>query len=138
VSANYALPLWQKSFKAPFIRRSFPDIAFNADPGTGEGIWVRSSLTSSPSWVQVGGTSMASPQWAGFLALVNEGRKERGLNSIGFLNPILYKASSIEKRDIFTDITSGSNGAYSAGNGWDAVTGWGTMKGHAMYQFLIK
>jgi kumamolisin len=59
------------------------------------------------------------------------------LQAIGFLNPILYKASAAENKEIFTDITSGKNGAYTATTGWDAVTGLGSMKGYAMFQFLL-
>lgn len=137
VSSHYKLPKWQSDFKAPYKRRAFPDIAFNADPSTGEGIWVRSSFNSSPSWIQVGGTSMAAPQWVGFLALVNEARHEKGKQPLGFLNPIFYKISKKNREAVFTDITLGKNGAYSAGKGWDAVTGWGSMKGSAMLNHLL-
>lgn len=137
LSAHYSLPRWQSDFRSPFIRRSFPDVSFNADPATGQGIWVRSSLNGSPSWVQVGGTSMSAPQWAGILALVNEGRKLKGMENLGFLNPILYKASAYDKSQIFLDITTGKNGLYRAATGWDAVTGWGVPKGINMYDFLM-
>ena len=30
---------------------------------------------------------------------------------------------------VFRDVTSGSNGAYAAGPGWDACTGWGCPMG---------
>jgi kumamolisin len=137
VSLYYPLPSWQSNFKAPFTKRSFPDIAFNADPGTGEGVWVRETATSSPAWMQVGGTSMAAPQWVGFLALVNEGRNAQGAKALGFINPILYPASKTIKGKIFTDITVGKNGAYTATTGWDAVTGWGSLKGAEMYNYLL-
>ena len=137
VSAYYRLPSWQYGFKPPFVRRSFPDLAFNADPGTGQGIWVRAGLNAAPGWQQIGGTSMAAPQWAGYLALVNESRIEKGLTTLGFLNPIIYGSTSNDKKNIFTDVISGRNGAYAAGIGWDAVTGWGTMKGSVMLDFLI-
>lgn len=137
LSSHYPLPSWQEGFKAPFVKRSFPDIAFNGDPSTGQGIWVRSSKNGTPQWEQVGGTSMSAPQWVGYLALVNEARAERGLRPLGFLNPILYGASQLEKARIFTDVTAGKNGKYSAGRGWDAVTGWGSMKGAEMLDFLL-
>jgi len=137
ISSLYKLPSWQSALKAPFVRRSFPDIAFNADPATGQGIWVRPSLSGRPTWMQVGGTSMAAPQWVGYLALVNEARAKKGKKAIGFLNPLIYKASAQERAQIFTDITKGKNGVYSAGTGWDAVTGWGSMRGEAMLNFLL-
>jgi kumamolisin len=32
---------------------------------------------------------------------------------------------------VFHDITSGNNGGYSAGTGYDEVTGWGSYNGGA-------
>jgi hypothetical protein len=50
----------------------------------------------------------------------------RGGGSFGNLAPLLYqRANSVSYSTIFHDVTSGSNG-YSAGTGWDPVTGWGT------------
>jgi kumamolisin len=36
----------------------------------------------------------------------------------------------------FRDITSGSNGAYAAGAGWDACTGLGSPEGSALLAAL--
>ncbi|HEX5193146.1 MAG TPA: hypothetical protein VFW09_10110 [Solirubrobacteraceae bacterium] len=38
--------------------------------------------------------------------------------------------------DAFHDVTSGNNGAYSAGPGWDACTGLGSPEGAALAQRL--
>ncbi len=38
----------------------------------------------------VGGTSISSPIWAGFTAVVNQVTASRGLEPVGFLNPTLY------------------------------------------------
>ena len=135
VSAFYKLPHWQKNFQSPFIKRSFPDIAFNADPASGEAVWARSDSTGSPSWQVIGGTSMAAPQWTGFLTLVNEARASEGRRALGFLNPILYPVKN--KAKMLSDITSGSNGAYKATRGWNAVTGWGSMKGADLLEYLL-
>lgn len=79
----------------------------------------------------VGGTSAASPTVAAIFALVNDALLAAGKNTIGFLNPWLYKKG----HKAFTDITSGSAAGCSefsdgtgfpAQAGWDAVTGWGT------------
>lgn len=135
-SNHYPLPPWQNMLKSPFLSRSFPDVSFNADPETGEAMWIRPSLDGQPAWQVIGGTSMASPQWAGFLALVNEARTDKGLKTIGFINPILYNATSKDKISIFVDITAGNNGLYTSVEGWDAVTGWGSMRGYAMLDYL--
>jgi kumamolisin len=61
------------------------------------------------------------------LALINQ---SLGAN-VGFVNAQLYSASST-----FRDITSGNNGKYSAGPGWDACTGLGSPDGTALLAAL--
>jgi kumamolisin len=77
----------------------------------------------------IGGTSAVAPLWAGLLARINQ---SLGKN-IGYINPMLYAAKS---EATFHDITSGSNGTYTAGPGWDACTGNGTPNGTALLQSL--
>jgi kumamolisin len=38
---------------------------------------------------------------------------------------------------VVADVTSGSNGAYSARTGWDACTGLGTPRGEGLLAALI-
>jgi subtilase family serine protease len=85
-----------------------------------------------------GGTSYAAPQWAGLTALANQKSIADGGTTLGFLNPELYKigtGSSYHKD--FHDITSGSNGKYSAVTGYDLVTGWGSPDGPALIDTLV-
>jgi kumamolisin len=132
ISKFYDLPSWQKTLTAPYVKRSFPDVAFNADPQTGENVWIHYS-GAAPEWLQIGGTSIAAPQWSGFLALVNESRGPKG--PVGFINPIIYSMSDDQHQTFFDDVTSGSNG-YAAGPGWDAVTGWGAMHADLLLNYL--
>ena len=90
--------------------RGVPDVAGNADPATGYKIMVDGQS------VTVGGTSAVAPLWAGLIARINQ---TLGHNA-GFINPILY-----QNQQAFNDITSGSNGDYQAGPGWDPCTGPG-------------
>lgn len=71
---------------------------------------------------QIGGTNWSAPVWAGFCALINEARHKAGKPPLGFLNPRLYPPAGSAS---FRDITSGSNGAFDAGPGYDMVTGLG-------------
>ena len=80
-----------------------------------------------------GGTSLASPIWAGFLALVNQGRASGGLAPVGFLNPKIYPQLGTSS---FTDILTGNNGLYSAGTGYDLCTGIGSPVGTNMVTYL--
>jgi kumamolisin len=99
------------------VGRGVPDVAGDADPTTG---YV--TLVDGTSGV-IGGTSAVAPLWAGLIALVNQSIGK----PVGFINPLLYQDASTA--DDFNDITTGDNGAYSAGPGWDACTGLGSPIG---------
>jgi kumamolisin len=71
----------------------------------------------------IGGTSAVAPLWAGLIALINQSIGK----PVGFINPLLYQDAA-KARDL-NDITSGNNGAYSAGPGWDACSGLGSPIG---------
>ena len=74
-----------------------------------------------------GGTSYASPQWAAILAMANEQSIANGGTTLGFINPSLYRIGTGSNYAAdFHDITSGSNGKYTAVTGYDLVTGWGS------------
>jgi kumamolisin len=134
ISTVYATPSWQKGIGAAFTMRSYPDVAYNADPSSGQPLWAHANgVGSAASYIVVGGTSIAAPQWSGFLALVGQAR---GGKALGYLNPILYGLSSDAQAGVLSDVTSGSNGAYKAGPGFDAVTGLGSMKGPALLTLL--
>ena len=96
--------------------RLVPDVSVAADPETGALLVLHGHVT------QIGGTSWSAPVWAGFCALLNEARTSAGVSPLPFLNPSLYPLMSTA---CFRDIRSGSNGAYSAGSGYDMVTGIG-------------
>jgi len=81
-----------------------------------------------------GGTSAATPLWAALIARINQGLAAKGTGPVGFWSPLLYQ--SVGATGAFHDITQGTNdaqgnldGAYPAGAGWDACTGWGTPNG---------
>jgi kumamolisin len=136
----YKAPSYQKNLGAAITHRAYPDVAFNADPNSGEPTWVHYDPNNpdippaAASYVVIGGTSIAAPQWSGFMALVGEARTSA--KNIGFLNPIIYAAGATGQDTYFNDITSGNNGAFTAAIGWDEVTGWGSMKGSDLFTFL--
>jgi len=134
ISGVWDLPSYQNALGAPYLKRSYPDVAFNADPASGQAIWAH--LYGRATWVVIGGTSMAAPQWSGFLALVAESRAQRTKQTLGFLNPIIYSLSNLERANLFRDIIEGANGTYKAGPGWDAVTGFGSMRADVFLEKL--
>jgi len=130
VSEVFPLPSYQSASGVPvsvnpshFPGRGVPDVAGDADPETGYDTTVDGESSV------VGGTSAVAPLWAGLIALLNQ---QLG-KPVGFLNPLLYASGESAG---FHDITSGNNGAYSAGLGWDACTGWGSPIGTALLSNL--
>ncbi len=121
-STVYPQPSWQTGVKGiTGAQRGVPDVAGDADPETGYDVSVDGTTEV------IGGTSAVAPLWAGLLALINQSVKAR----VGFVNPLLYKSTSA-----FTDITSGNNNGYSAGVGWDPVTGLGSPIGTSVLAAL--
>jgi kumamolisin len=107
--------------------RGVPDVAGNADPVTGYSIYA-----DGKSQV-VGGTSAVAPLWAALISRLAQATGTR----FGLIQPALYAGVS-PGVDVpgFQDITSGNNGAYSAGPGWDACTGLGSPDGTALLDRL--
>ena len=106
-------------------KRNVPDVSLDADPNVGYAIYY------AGGWVVYGGTSTATPLWAGFTALVNQQRLLNGLGTLGFANPSIYAIGkgSNYGRD-FHDIADGStNLHFPAVTGYDDATGWGSFRG---------
>jgi kumamolisin len=103
--------------------RGVPDVAGNADPNTGYQVLVDGQT-------QVyGGTSAVAPLYAALVARLAQSAGKK----FGLLQPILYAGITPGVAvPGFRDITSGSNGAYSAGPGWDPCTGLGSPEGTAL------
>jgi subtilase family serine protease len=108
--------------------RGVPDVAFQASARTGALIYI-SLPPITPGWYIIGGTSLATPQWAGLVAIAAQ-IKGSGL---GPINGALYDlAAGPNYATYFYDVTSGNNQAdptvpgYPATTGWDPVTGLGT------------
>jgi kumamolisin len=124
-----AIPAWQKlsgvinsSNKGSTTLRNGPDVSANANFT----FYVCADQTTCTA-NDYGGTSFATPMWAGYIALVNQQLASNGEPAIGFLNPTIYaqNVTSSYAAD-FHDITSGTSGSYSAVTGYDLVTGWGS------------
>jgi len=121
-SIQFAQPSYQTSIKG--TGRGVPDVCGNADPETGYQV-----LVDGHSSV-IGGTSAVAPLWSGLTALLNQ---KLGA-PVGFLQPKLYALHS--STGALHDITVGSNGAFSAGPGWDAASGLGSPSGENLLKAL--
>ena len=115
----------------PYSNRSIPDVSFDADPDTGVAVYDSYDFGADTPWMQIGGTSLSSPCWAGLIAITNQLRVATGgttLDGPTQTLPALYKLYSDPAKysSDFHDITSGFNGFYFADTGYDLVTGIGT------------
>jgi kumamolisin len=118
-SVDQPLPSHQAGLVPGASRRLVPDVAGDADPQSGLRIYVR----SQGGWITVGGTSLASPTWAGMLASALS--SQPGTPGLGNVLPALYASAQDLVSPGFTDITTGHNALFGAGPGYDQVTGLG-------------
>jgi hypothetical protein len=133
ISTTYPIPAWQQgidmtSNQGSLTLRNIPDVALTA-----ENVWV---IYGNGQTGAFGGTSCASPLWAGFMALVNQQAAANGEPTVGFLNPAIYAlGKSPGYTSDFNDITSGNNfnssspNLFPASSGYDLCTGLGTPNG---------
>jgi subtilase family serine protease len=99
-------PSWQSSSVTGCSSRSDNDVSADADPNTGVAIY---NSYSQAGWLEVGGTSVASPLIASVYALA-------GAPASG----------SYPAQDIWTHEPSG---LYPVGSGYSSIPGWGTPDG---------
>lgn len=151
-SALFNQPGYQQG-TTPGPYRDVPDVAMDADPTTGMLIGITQKFPTGPAYgeYRIGGTSLASPLFAGFTALaIGAQSATSGGTGFGALNPIIYGNPGA-----FTDITGpgpdagnvrvdyangldssgglvysvrtfNSDSSLSTGPGWDYVTGLGS------------
>jgi subtilase family serine protease len=154
LSYNFAGQPWQSSkigtataagFGTVGTHRAVPDISMLADPYTGMNVWITdlSAGDTAPEAEPYGGTSLASPLFAGIMALVDQQRATHGMGSAGLASQYLYNLPTNAVHDVSNTSSfsryygsrySGSffqpafnqDSSLAVGTGWDDVTGVGT------------
>jgi uncharacterized repeat protein (TIGR03803 family) len=122
VSGYFERPVWQTGVGMPAgTTRLVPDVSSAADPDTGAAVILNGVME------ETGGTSLSSPTWAAFCALLNQSRAQNGMRPLGLLGPFIYPFIGTTA---FRDIISGNNSfgggiGYNAGPGYDLATGIG-------------
>ena len=115
-SSYFSVPYWQKN-AVNSSQRGVPDVAADANKNTGV------LLIANGQTYIAGGTSLATPIWAGVVSRVDQ---YLGY-PVGLVSPVLYQIyNSPLYTSALTPITKGGNGYYNAGTGWNPVTGLGT------------
>jgi pseudomonalisin len=126
VSAIYAKPSWQAGTGVPADgKRDVPDVSLTAAGHDGYLIYQNGGL------YVVGGTSAATPSFAGVMALVVQHTAARQGNA----NTVFYSLDSKQRAggaSVFHDITSGNNSVpgqtgFNATAGYDQATGLGSI-----------
>ncbi len=129
-SSTYAKPSWQSAPGVPSAdHRYLPDVCLDGSDmffgNYGMLVYTQGAMATT------GGTSAASPSFAGVMALVVQkyGRQ-------GNANTVLYQLGTTQYGSsgpaVFHDITSGNNNVpgltgFTATTAWDEVTGLGTV-----------
>jgi len=135
ISAYVAAPSYQTGSVPGLGSPSFravADVSFNADPNTGQYLAVISPGSSSVSWLSAGGTSLATPQWAGIVTIANAQRALASKAALGSVQSVLYSQIALSASNYataFLDVKMGSDGSCascSARAGYDEATGLGT------------
>jgi len=122
-SDKWTTPSFQSSVNSSG-HREVPDVS--AAGGNGSPWYI----DADGSWTTVWGTSAAAPNWAAFVADYDTAATKAGKAAFGYANSFVYSvAGSSNYSTDFHDVKSGNNGGYSAGAGYDAVTGWGSYNG---------
>jgi hypothetical protein len=116
-SLSIAKPSYQPANTA-CTKKATADVSALGDPSTGPAIYdSQAASPETPGWIQIGGTSAASPLVAAMVA---------ASGNTGITGKFFYDNAAK-----FNDVTSGTNGSCGtilcvAGTGWDGPTGVGT------------
>jgi len=155
ISSYWPLPDWQNTTVGgtayvtanggSATYRNVPDVAAVGDPLTGVGVYVK----DQGGWLQIGGTSVSSPIWAGYLSTINAAFSHFNLGKIGFFNPVFYAVGTVDfgvgqPVAYCRDIVQGQNGligspnpGYFNGLGYSNTTGNGTIWGQGLAAQLM-
>ena len=149
VSVDFIEPAYQQSAGLTFSGRAVPDVAALADPQTGLLVGQTQTFPNGVYYdeYRIGGTSLASPIFAGLMALADQ----KAGHVHGFANPLLYdnpsafydvvsvktavarrsfvnnvdvSAGTVDRLRTFDDYSGSPTQHTSAG--WDNVTGLGS------------
>ena len=134
VSQDFTKPSYQNSVTPADGQRDVPDIAMIASPSF-PGFLIAADNNGSVVGSIEGGTSLATPVFAGLAKLIGQKAGQR----LGNMNPRIYQLAAAQELggagapdNGFRDVTSGNNGfngvpGFAAGPGFDLSTGWGSV-----------
>jgi hypothetical protein len=136
-STIFKRPVWQRAPGVSGQARISPDVSFLGDPVPGYAIYCTAAEggCTMPGWTQFGGTSAATPLFAGSLALIGQQARRTGRPLPGFLNPLLFalaRKAGGSRGPVFRDVLTKNNDVYDvgccpAGRNYDSASGLGSL-----------
>ncbi len=118
-------------------KRDQPDVALLASPSI-----PGYAIVIEGRFAMVGGTSVATPSWAGIVALLNQAAQPDGSGVLNYaLYPLGQKQYAEDGPAVFYDVTDGDTsfnhvGGFAAGVGYDLATGLGAPNVDRLIQAL--
>jgi kumamolisin len=148
----FTRPSWQNGVvTSPW--RAEPDVAMLADVAPGYAVYCTAAADCmNQGWVSFGGTSASTPLMAGGLALIDQLLRRNDRQSVGFIDPLLYRLgrNATTFAQTFYDVSAGSNdvgpyiqadqqslGCCTAAAGFDEASGWGGINLYALSQAAL-
>lgn len=138
-SAIFSKPSYQTAGTPADGTRDLPDVALIASPYNPGALTVIDASCVGPrqqcdgrnglATVVIGGTSLATPTWAGIARLIAQAAGDR----LGSFNPTLYSLAANGQSQVgLRDVVIGNNNfnnviGFDAGPGFDLASGWGTV-----------
>src|SRR5579884_248884 len=141
ISAYEPQPSYQQNVVSQSsTQRTNPDVAYDADSATGFAVYdsYQDSAGTGP-WIVTAGTSAGAPQWSALVAIANQGRALAGeatLDGPSQTLPLIYQMPGSFFHDIITGSSTGKP-SYSAGPGYDLVTGRGSPRANQVVPYLV-
>ena len=145
LSSIWTRPPFQNGFVSS-NSRAVPDVSMLADTIPGYAIFCTTAdcqrVSGGSPWVRIGGTSAATPLFAGGIALVNGLLHSLGYEYLGLLNPFIYQLAQTSLAGaVFNDVQEIGNdvgpyipggsgqplGCCTAGPGYDTASGLGSV-----------
>ena len=120
--------------------RGIPDVAYDGDPGTGFAVYDTVAINGLTGWLQVGGTSAGTPQWAALTAIANSVRTAARKTQLNGTNSDVYSLAKTSMNAEFHAVAQGTNGTCGflcdARSGYDYITGVGTPQSNNLISSL--
>ena len=128
VSAVFSRPSYQDGVSGKVgSQRGIPDISMSAAVDGSALVYLDKGAAQGPAgFYLIGGTSEASPEFAGIVAIADQ----MAGHGLGLLNPALYSMAAAGDPGI-VDVTGGTNTVtFPQGKATHTVRGWDAVKGY--------